>query len=201
MTSSALYRYFESRDQLIDALCLDSFASLADALEQAERGSSKNGRKSAAPPAGDFLKVVRAYRRWALEHPTEYTLVFGAGVRTFGPEAKEEMERGVAVLFRAMKRGLEVGQVRPAPLAPTAGRKLRSKLSRWANDMGGELAPEALAACMFVWTQLHGAISLELFGHIPEQLMPADDLFDHLMHEVLRQLGCPVEAGGSRGPR
>src|ERR1700756_3222700 len=36
MTSSALYRYFPSREVLLTALIKDGFASLADALEAAE---------------------------------------------------------------------------------------------------------------------------------------------------------------------
>jgi hypothetical protein len=43
---------------------------------------------------------------------------------------------------------------------------------------------------MLAWTQLHGAITLELFGHIPAELRPADDLFDQQMRQVLVTLGC-----------
>lgn len=191
MTSSALYRYFESRDQLIDALCRDAFASLADTLEQAERLAARTSERRAVPA---FLKITQAYRRWALDHPVEYTLVFGAGEEAMGPATKEQMSRGIAVLFRVMIKGLEQGKVHPAPLAPRVERRLRAKLGKWGTELGDQLPPEALGACMFVWTQLHGAISLELFRHIPEPLLPADDLFEHLMHEVLRSLGC-IEEG------
>src|SRR5579864_5583018 len=72
MTSSALYRYFPSRDHLLSALARDGFASLADALEAAEetQGRRKTGL------ADRFLVVVRAYRAWSLAHPAEYMLMF-----------------------------------------------------------------------------------------------------------------------------
>jgi hypothetical protein len=43
---------------------------------------------------------------------------------------------------------------------------------------------------MFAWMHLHGAITLELFGHIPTELRPADDMFDQQMRQVLVTLGC-----------
>jgi hypothetical protein len=54
------------------------------------------------------------------------------------------------------------------------------------------LPPAALAACLFAWNQLHGAIALEVFGHMPPQLTPLDDLFDYQMRQLLAALGCPL---------
>jgi AcrR family transcriptional regulator len=180
MTSSALYRYYESRDQLLDALARDAFASLADALEESERRD------------GAFLTTVRVYRRWALDHPTEYTLMFGLsapGLCADGPLTKAEMQRGVNVLFRCMTRGLETGEVQPPPLTPSVEKRLRRKLKKWTETAPYRLTPEAQAACMYVWTQLHGAISLELADHLPPDLQPADELFEHVMAQTLRAIG------------
>jgi AcrR family transcriptional regulator len=197
MTSSAIYRYFPSRDQLLTALATDGFASLADTLEGAERELA-SGRRQAAAGAGagaSFLHIVRAYRRWAQQHPTEYALMFGTpvpGSDLFGPETKAELDRGVNVLFRTMITGLAVGVLHPPPLAAHVARKLGAKLRRWDAREGTGLPPDALGACLFAWTQLHGAISLELFGHVAPELMPADELFDQQMYQVLAVLGCPV---------
>jgi AcrR family transcriptional regulator len=191
MTSSAIYRYFPSRDHLLTALATDGFASLADTLESAEQQLASSRRQ---PGAGEtFLHVVRAYRRWAQQHPTEYTLMFGNPVPGFdlhGPETKGEMERGIDVLFRSMVTGLAAGVLHPPPLTTPAARKLAAKLRRWGAQERYVLPPEALAACLFAWTQLHGAISLELFGHMPHEVMPADELFDQQMNQVLAVLGC-----------
>jgi len=203
MTSSALYRYFTSREQLLSALAQDGFASLADHLEAAEaepegtepEGTQPAGIETDRAGGNRFMRVVRAYRRWALDHPTEYALTFGSpvpGLECHVPEVKAEMERGVAVLLRVMIAGLRAGLIHPPPLVGAGEPALRAKLALWGSTIDEELSPESLGACMFAWTQLHGAISVELFGHMPPDLMPADELFEYQMREVLRTIGCEL---------
>jgi len=191
MTSSALYRYFPSRDHLLTALAADGFASLADTLEAAETDAT---HRDISPPER-FLHLMRVYRTWSLAHPTEYALMFGTPVPGFdecGPEAKLEMLRGVNVLFRMMVSCVESGRVVPPPLDPSIERKLAAKLRKWKGHAGEGLPPEALAGCMLVWMQLHGAISLELFGHLPPDLLPADELFEQQMRQLMALLGSPA---------
>ncbi|HUJ67417.1 MAG TPA: TetR/AcrR family transcriptional regulator [Acidimicrobiales bacterium] len=195
MTSSALYRYFTSREQLLSALAQDGFASLADHLEAVEPEPEET--EASGSGSDRFMRVVRAYRRWALDHPTEYALTFGSpvpGLECHVPEVKAEMERGVAVLLRVMIAGLRAGLIQPPPLAGPDEPALRAKLALWGSTVDEELSPEALGACMFAWTQLHGAISVELFGHMPPDLMPADELFEYQMREVLRTIGCQLSS-------
>jgi AcrR family transcriptional regulator len=193
MTSSALYRYFPSRDHLLTALAADGFASLADELEAAEEDVH---RQELSSPA-QFLHLLRVYRSWSLAHPTEYALMFGTPVPGFdecGPEPKLEMLRGVNVLFRMMVSCVESGRVVAPPLDPSVERKLTAKLRKCKGHAGEGLPPAALAACMFVWMQLHGAISLELFGHLPPDLLPADELFEQEMRQLLVLLGSTPDA-------
>jgi AcrR family transcriptional regulator len=187
MTSSALYRYFPSRDVLFTALIKDGFSSLADALEAVE------AEVAGLTDGGDrFIRIVRAYRAWALAHPSEYALIFGTPVPGLEVEdlgTKLELVRGVNVLFRCMIDAVQRGGIQPPPLqGPGAGR-LRAKLRAWGMEEAPGLPPAALAGCLFAWTQLHGAISLELFGHMPEAVLPADDLFEQQMRQVLAALG------------
>jgi AcrR family transcriptional regulator len=193
MTSSALYRYFPSRDHLLTALAADGFASLADELEAAE----EDGLGQELSPPAQFLHLLRVYRSWSLAHPTEYALMFGTPVPGFdecGPEPKLEMLRGVNVLLRMMVSCVKSGRVVPPPLDPSVERKLAAKLRKWKGHAGEGLPPAALAACMFVWMQLHGAISLELFGHLPPDLLPADELFEQEMRQLLVLLGAGSDA-------
>jgi AcrR family transcriptional regulator len=191
MTSSALYRYFPSRDVLLTALIRDGFASLADALEAVEARIESDGEQAAG--SGErFIRIVRAYRAWALDHPSEYALIFGTpvpGLEVHDQEVKQELIRGVNVLFRCMVDGVQRGAVRPPALQGPGAGKLRAKLRAWGMGEAPALPPAALAGCLFAWTQLHGAISLELFGHMPEEVMPADELFEHQMRQVQAGLG------------
>src|SRR5690349_9089386 len=75
MASSAVYRYFASRDELLTALIIDAYNSLGAAAEAAA------GQTFASPP-GDpaddrtglerFLAATHAAREWALADPHQW---------------------------------------------------------------------------------------------------------------------------------
>jgi AcrR family transcriptional regulator len=189
MTSSAIYRYFASRDELLRVLTTDGFASLADELEAAE---AEAVRTSAV---GDerWMRITRAHRAWALAHPTQFALLYNTPLSGFhpgpgNPAAKDQMLRAVAVLFRCMTEGLQQDEFDTEAFAATTSPRLRAQFEAWERSRHVGLPPEAVGGCMFAWTQLHGAISLELFAQYPEELMPADDLFDQQMRHVLKAL-------------
>jgi len=187
MTPSALYRYFDSRDALIEELAADAFRSLADALEVGFDG---------APPGdqvGRWLGVTRAYRRWALEHAIEYTLIFVSPVCLHmdikSSPAGEHMHRSIAVLFRCMAEGIAEGVLDPSGYARQLSPELRAKLADWRESAGVPFPVEGLAACLVCWTQLHGFLTLELFGHLPPPLGDVSDLFDQQMLDLLMRIG------------
>jgi AcrR family transcriptional regulator len=194
MTSSAIYRYFASLDQLLEELVSDGFASLGDALEAAEAGMD------AALGAGErWMQVARAHRRWALDHATEYALIFGRPIPSdeLKAAAKQQHDRSVAVLFRVMIAGIDRGSLDPAIL-PALSAPLQKQLGEWQHKLGLPLDVRALAGCLFAWSHLHGAVQLELFGQLPPALVPADELFDQHMRATLQALGCSSVPGPAR---
>src|SRR6478752_7616399 len=75
MVSSAVYRYFPSRDELLTALIIEAYDELGDAVEQAEaavRRRTDLGKR--------FLAVAHAIRDWARANPHEYALLYGSPV-------------------------------------------------------------------------------------------------------------------------
>lgn len=184
MASSALYRYFAGYEQLLSELICDGFTSLADALEQAEVGVPDE-----ASTPERWHAIGHAYRRWALAHATEYALIFGTPLDSPAPRTKTEHNRAVAVLFRCMITGLARGDLHPTNLLPLPP-DLEPQLAEWQAHLGLPLRPADLAGCLFAWTVIHGAITLELFGQLPPMLVPADALFDQQLRSVLRVLGC-----------
>ena len=74
MASSAIYRYFPSRDQLLTALIVDAYQAIGEATEAADAACERQ----------DFVGRWRAgcheVRHWALANPHEYALVYGSPV-------------------------------------------------------------------------------------------------------------------------
>src|SRR5262249_21573727 len=74
MVSSALYRYFPSRDHLLTALIIEAYDALGAAAEDA----------AAALPAADrrgrWRAACHAVRDWARGNPHEYALIYGTPV-------------------------------------------------------------------------------------------------------------------------
>src|SRR5438132_1796502 len=74
MVSSAVYRYFPSRDDLLTALIIDAYDAVGEHAEAAERASRNRGI------AVRWLTVCEAIRAWALANPHEYALIYGSPV-------------------------------------------------------------------------------------------------------------------------
>ena len=131
MTASAIYSYFDTRDDLITALIADSYASLAGVMEAAGAGGSDTGA------ADRILAVATAYRQWAISHPEEFRLIYGDPVAGYqAPEddaVREAEDRACAVLLRLVETGW------PVPEHPAA------EPYDWADF--GEATPAACASC------------------------------------------------------
>src|SRR5688500_19926658 len=69
MASSAVYRYFASRGELLTAMIIDAYDALGSTAEAALSGTD-------FPPR--FLSVCHAVRDWALAHPHEWALIYGS---------------------------------------------------------------------------------------------------------------------------
>ena len=82
MASSAVYRYFPSRDDLLTALIIDAYDALGEAAEKAD------AERPRADLLGRWQAACAAVRAWALDHPHEYALVYGSPVPGYAaPEA------------------------------------------------------------------------------------------------------------------
>src|SRR5947208_14896995 len=68
VVSSAVYRYFASRDELLTALILDAYTAMADAIEAAESAVARRDL------AGRWAAIGRGAREWALENQHGYAL-------------------------------------------------------------------------------------------------------------------------------
>ena len=143
-----------------------------------------------------WTAVTRVHRAWALEHPSEYLLLYGhTGLRvTPGADrsVQQAMSKVIAVLFTMMRDALAAGEIDAGRLQTATPAPLRQQLAGW-RETTGEMAglPDgALVACLIGYAQLHGAITLELVGRIPPQL-ESSGLFDLQMTHISGSLNTP----------
>ncbi|MDH6134422.1 AcrR family transcriptional regulator [Kitasatospora sp. MAA4] len=146
MSGPALYRYFDSRDELITALIRDAYQSLADTF----RATARSG--------ADPVALAHALRRWALEDPQRYLLVYGTPVP--GYHAPEGI---TAIAAEIMATLLDACATLPANPAPTPFDPHLDAHRTWAD--GHPAPPAVLHRALTFWTRLHGVLSLELAGH------------------------------------
>lgn len=155
MASSAVYRYFASRDELLTALIVDAYDALGAAAERAESAVPRDDLR------GRWRAVCRAAREWALAHPHEYALVYGSPVPGYAaPEATVGPASRVAVLLcRVVADGVAAGSVDAEPDGADAGGVLTPGV---ADGLGlpEPLAPRVVTA----WSSLYGAVNFEVFG-------------------------------------
>lgn len=153
MSGPALYRYFAGRDDLITELIRDAYRSLADAFAAAAR----------AEPG--LSGPAHALRRWALEDPQRYFLVYGTPVP--GYQAPDDVT-GIAreIMATLLDACAQSPAAAPAASPGPARSALDEHLAAHREWAGGHSAPEAgLRRALAVWTRLHGVLSLELAGH------------------------------------
>lgn len=131
MVSSALYRYFPSRDDLLTALIIDAYDSLGECAEGAHDKAADAG------PVGRWTAVAEAVRDWALRHPHEYALIYGSPVPGYtAPDTTVPPASRVGLLFIGILRDAhqDSGLTEP-PLSA----ELRPEAERMAADLAPDL--------------------------------------------------------------
>ncbi|MET7859912.1 TetR/AcrR family transcriptional regulator [Streptomyces sp. NPDC005318] len=198
MVSSALYRYFPSRDELLTALIVDAYDAVGEAAEAADRTACA-GPPGPAPHLARWTAVACAVRDWALTHPHEYGLIYGSPVPGYtAPEATIGPASRVGLALIAI-----VGDAhRTDGLAlPPLPAELRPEGERMAADFAPDLPPAAVVPLVAAWSQLFGLISFEIFGQFHRIVEAREDFFRRAVGDLARHVGLlggrPVRTAGA----
>jgi len=182
MVSSAVYRYFPSRDDLLTRLIIDGYDDLGDAAEAADDPTGA--------PRARWLAVCRAVRSWALAHPHEYALLYGSPVP--GYSAPRD------TVPAASRVGIVLGRIlgdaaRAGALPAAAGERDPGLVSDDAVDvLGGDhpaLDETVRIRALMAWSALYGTISFELFGHFVGSVEDGDRYFERAMTDLAALIG------------
>src|SRR5262245_15368360 len=150
MVSSALYRYFPSRDDLLTALIIDAYDSLG------ERAEAAHAAVAGADPTRRWVAVCEAVRGWAQAHPHEYALIYGTPVPGYSaPRTTVPAASRVGLLLIGIVRDAHRLQMLEVPLLAD---ELVPEAVRMAGDFAPDLPPGAVAALVAAWAQLYGLV-------------------------------------------
>ena len=179
MVSSAVYRYFPSRDELLTALIIDAYDAVGEQAEAADQDSHDRG------VAARWMNVCEAIRAWALANTQEYALIYGSPVPGYAaPEATiVPASRVPVVILRILADGVAGSEIATGD-TPSMSRTVRSDFAQLRRDAAPGVPDAVLSRGLCVWSQVLGTINLELFGHLHNVIHDYDAFYTMQMRRA-----------------
>jgi AcrR family transcriptional regulator len=185
MTAPALYRYFPSLEDLVDAVTVDLFDELVVAMEQARD----------AVPAEQVVErlvaISRAFRAFAIAHPHEFQLMFGTPPGALGAEQTDACAQASGRFGNVFAEQFrEVWRAHPFPVAADAELvpDLADAVDAYWSWLVAEFAPDipkgAVIAFLQAWVRIYGTVAMEVFGHLGWAMADGDPLFEQTLHDI-----------------
>jgi AcrR family transcriptional regulator len=182
ITAPSIYNYYPSRDDLVTALIVDAYNSLAEAQEDSVKNLAEDDL------SGRLSALGIAYRQWAITYPQRYQLIFGTPIPHY--HAPDDLTlpaatRALAPLIKAIQDLSSAGNLRTERLASMTA-KLKSMLEAWQKIEGGSDL-EVLYLALVIWSRVHGLVMMEIGHHIPPFFDNPAELFNREINNILVQ--------------
>lgn len=172
VASSALYRYYDTRDQLLTDLIIDTYDEIGKVVEVADARVKRDDLR------GRWRAIAQSLRTWALAHPSDFGLVFGTPVPgyvapddTIGPAT-----RYTTVLLRLL------ADIQSAGITPTNDSPVTKNLSKQYASIRRRfdyaVCDQHMRAGLSAWMNLIGTVSLEVFGQFDNVFTQPSDHFN-----------------------
>lgn len=179
MASSAVYRYFPSRDELITALLIVAYNELGEAVEQAEAAVRRR-----TDFAGRWRAVCDSTRSWALNHPHDFGLLYGSPVPGYAaPQDTVAPATRVVKVLAVLLHDIQAATAIDPPLRPLP-RAARRTLAGFHAFAGPGISDHLAYRGLTAWSGLVGALTLELYGHLQTAIEDYDVYFDQVVREL-----------------
>jgi AcrR family transcriptional regulator len=207
MTAPALYRYFGSFETLAHHVVADIFNELSDYVEAAvsaalaDQAATAESTGTGAPTdrmAVGLITACQAFRGWAVTHPAEFGMIFGAplpGVDLHHDDPLAECgSRFGGIFWRLI---VELWQVQPfdVPSDDEIPERFREQLTRYAEEVGTDLPLGVLQTFLRCWIALYGTVTLEVFGHMRFALEDSTPMFELMLTDLAEMIGLRYSSG------
>jgi len=185
LVSSAVYRYFPSRDELLTALIVESYDELGDAVERADAGVRRRGDLDKR-----FLAVCTAIRDWARANPHEYALLYGSPVPGYVAPQTTTTSAGriTGAFLRLAQESETAGDALGAPTG-TVPPKEHQALGGVRPALETAVSDDRIVRWLMAWTTVFGHVSMELFGHMHRGILDYDTHFRQVTGQLVADLG------------
>ena len=184
MVSSAVYRYFASRDELLTALIVEAYDSLGGRVEA--HIETTTGRSAAVR----WVEAAMEIRRWALEHPHDYALIYGTPIPGYAaPEltivSGTRVSRALVQIVRDADRIEPVAHFEVDDVLTESFDALRAEMDLDVDD-------SLILAVVVAWSQLFGLLTFELFGQTRNFVSDDEALFRSAATAMALVIGLPA---------
>lgn len=171
MASSAVYRYFASRDELLTALLVECYGEIGEVAVRADDPEAAPGER--------WLAVWRAVRAWSLANRHEYALLFGTPVPGYAaPQLTAEAAgRMPLVLARIVGDAKTAGLLDPPPGPACDPAAITPEMLTILEGM--EFGVDETARLVLAWNRLVAILGYELHGHLVGVVADPDGFFDY----------------------
>src|SRR4051795_5697221 len=184
MASSAVYRYFPSRDALLTALLIAAFDDLGQAVEDGDAGAARDDFR------GRWRGFAHALRDWAVAHPHQYALTYGSPVPGYAApqDTVASAARVSTALLTLIDDAHRAGRSPGAPTRPPSKAELAS-IAPVRSFVTAELDGAYAVRALMAWATLFGNVSLELFGHMYRGILDYEAHYATLVEQLADDLG------------
>lgn len=190
LVSSAVYRYVESRDELLTRLIIESYDAIGEAAERASATTS---------PGGDLERwaaTAHTIRRWSLDHPHEHLLLYGSPVPGYAApdDTIVPATRVVFALVGIVGDAAAAGRLAlpagpPAEITAEFARELSALAVVVEHPAAPPFEPEVILAVLTAWTQMFGLIGFEITNQTRNAVTDHRALFDATVRRLAHHIG------------
>ncbi|TWP52868.1 TetR/AcrR family transcriptional regulator [Lentzea tibetensis] len=190
ITAPALYRYYNSHEDLLRQLCDDICQDMSHELYKdiADLGEDQ---------VRDQVRAVcHAFRRWALAHPQEFSLVFASPQDALGPKPDQFGSVFLEVAARLIashpapeQEHADVPSTLHGDLASFQEVLIQAVASHGCEVSAAELSLGAIYHIVQSWVRLYGHVALEVFGRFPFAVANPEPMFDRMIDQMLTDIG------------
>ncbi|NLF04132.1 MAG: TetR/AcrR family transcriptional regulator [Actinomycetales bacterium] len=208
VSSSAVYRYVDSRDALLTALIIEAYDEVGAVCERAAGQAMADD----GDPGRAWLAVGHAFRAWALANRSSFELIYGTPVPGYAAprDTVAAATRLWLVIETVLLTAKARGELDPAGPELDVHGLMTDEVMEFARehvraasgtDPASAVGPDAspteaeLARSVTLWVSLVGAVSAEVFGHLHSMTHDYARLFEVTLATAAAGLGLRVPLG------